>query len=196
MAPPPKPNAAGRIAALIERIGRLTRGVEFRAGLNPVQWETLRYLAVANRYSRRPAAVAEFLGLTRGTVSQTLLSLERKGLVGRRSHPSDGRVTMVELTRAGSGLVARDPANAIEDAAGALAAESQRHLADGLAALLTELQRRNGFRRFGQCATCRHFRRRGAVGEPNGPHRCGLTLEPLSDPDSVLICREHEARVA
>lgn len=27
--------------------------------------------------------------------------------------------------------------------------------------------------------------------EPGGPHRCGLTREPLSDSDFLLICREH-----
>jgi len=29
-----------------------------------------------------------------------------------------------------------------------------------------------------------------------GSHQCGLTLEPLSEDEGVLICREHELHAA
>ena len=40
------------IAALIERIGRLLSADAHAARLAPVQWEALRYLGRANRFSR------------------------------------------------------------------------------------------------------------------------------------------------
>ena len=52
-----------RIAALIERIGRLLSTDAHAGGLLPVQWEALRYRA--NRFSRTPAALTAYLGLTR-----------------------------------------------------------------------------------------------------------------------------------
>jgi predicted transcriptional regulator len=67
-------------AHLIDRLERLTRAGE-GLGLNPAQWEALRFLARANRFSRSPAAVADYLASTRGTVSQTLIALE--GTAGR-----------------------------------------------------------------------------------------------------------------
>jgi len=77
-------NGAEHIAALIERIGRLLSTDAHAAGLLPVQWEVLRYLRRANRFSRTPAALTAYLGLTKGTVSQTLRALEGRGLVRKR----------------------------------------------------------------------------------------------------------------
>lgn len=187
---------AEQIAVLIERLGRLGRMLQHRGGLNPVQWEAVRYIAQANRYSRNPAAVAEFLGSTRGTVSQTLIALVRKGLIRRQRSTTDGRRANLELTAAGRAATLSDPLSLLAGAATHLEFTHQQALAAGLTALLLELQRRNGFRSFGMCATCRHFRRDDASDERGGPHRCGLTHEPLSDSESSLICREHAQEAA
>jgi len=183
--------AAHRIAALIERLSRLGRMERFRRGLNPAQCDALNYIAVANRYSRNPSALADFLGSTRGTVSQTLIALERKGLIARRSDARDGRGVTLELTRAGRARLENGDQCPVDRAARALAGADQAELADLLAAMLGQAQRQNNFRTFGMCRTCVHFRRNGADGAEGGPHLCGLTREPLSDSDSLLICREH-----
>ena len=51
-----------RVAELIDRLSRLTRELQYVDGLNPAQWEALRFLSRANKYSRTPGAVAQFLG--------------------------------------------------------------------------------------------------------------------------------------
>lgn len=188
--------AAQRIAALIERLGRLARNRRYADGLNPAQWEALSYLAIANRYSRTPSAVAEFLGTTKGTISQTLIALEKKGLITRRPGVRDRRGVVLDLARAGRAHVAMDPLRELEIAAQSLDPTIQRTLADHLSGLLAAMQRRNRFQTFGMCQTCRFFRRDGAPGERGGPHRCGLTLEPLSEPEILQICREHEPKAA
>lgn len=71
-------------ARLIDRIERLARSGVPVHGLNPAQWEALRYLGRANRFSRTPAGLAAYLGSTRGTVSQTLIALEQKGFLARQ----------------------------------------------------------------------------------------------------------------
>ena len=73
-------------AYLIGRLDRLARSGINVAGLNPAQWDALRYLSRANRFSRTPAALADYAGSTRGTISQTLIALEQKGL--RRGRPA------------------------------------------------------------------------------------------------------------
>ena len=45
-----KPDAL-KAADLIERIARLMQAEEQKGPLNPAQWEALRYLAKANRFS-------------------------------------------------------------------------------------------------------------------------------------------------
>lgn len=72
------PNAALEAAHLIDRLDRLARNGEVSGDLNPAQWEALRFVSRANRFSRTPAALAEYLGSTRGTVSQTLIALEKR----------------------------------------------------------------------------------------------------------------------
>src|SRR3546814_3015773 len=71
---------AQRVIVLLDRLSRLTRELQFVDGLNPAQWEALRFLATANKYSRPPPALAEYLGATKGTVSQNLIAPESKGL--------------------------------------------------------------------------------------------------------------------
>ncbi len=69
----------------LERINPLLQN-EIRSfcknyGLQPVQMEVLSYLGLCNKYSDTPTSVTEYLGLTNGTVSQTLLVLENKGFL-------------------------------------------------------------------------------------------------------------------
>ena len=61
------------------------------------------------------------------------------------------------------------------------------------APLLAGLLRDNDHRPFGACHTCRNFRRDAPGG---GPHWCALLQQPLSEPDSLAICAEHEPRAA
>ncbi len=187
-------DSVGRVGDLLERIGRLLRGIRHRnERLNPAQWEALRYLGRANRYSRNPTALTRYLGATKGTVSQTLIALERKGLVRRAADPRDRRGVRLGLTSRGRSHLHHDPMAAL--IAGIDPALIARLDAD-LGELLVQLQRRNGQRPFGQCGTCRFFRVADALGEPGGPNRCGLTLEPLSHQEREQICAEHELPAA
>lgn len=178
---------------LLERLSGLLRG-DLRSllaeqGLQPVQLEALAYLARANRYSDTPKAVTEYLGQTKGTVSQTLKVLENRGLLTKRPDSEDRRVTHLVVSPAGRELLARTrPAPLLRAAAQSLPEKDMEDLQDRLVTLLAAMQAANGFRRFGQCAGCRY----NQPGEAGG-FWCGLTREPLSREDVQLICREFEA---
>lgn len=185
---------SSRLADLLERIGRLLRGVRHRnERLNPAQWEALRYLGRANRYSRTPSALTLYLGATKGTVSQTVIALERKGLVRRTPDLRDRRGVKLALTARGRANLRHDP---LLDVLDDIDPELFERLQADLSTLLLHFQRRNQHRPFGQCATCRFFRPGDAAQEAGGPNRCGLTLEPLADFESAQICAEHETPTA
>jgi len=182
-------------ALLIDRLERLARSGEQAGRLNPAQWDALRYLARANRFSRSPAALADYLASTRGTVSRTLASLESKGHVARHPSASDGRSVDFMLTAKAERALARDPLHT-------MAADIERATSGNAATLLDELRRtlrnaiaRNHGRAFGACLSCRHFR---AHDRPSSrtPHHCALLDEPLSDLDSRAICIEQEPAAA
>ena len=175
-----------RLHQLFERLGALFRAslrrVASQHGLKLVQLESLIYLAQANRYSDTPVALTEYLGVTKGTVSQTLMALERHGLIVKQPDAEDRRVLHCRPTPAGEDVVAAaypDPTFEVLEEDGA------RPLADGLEDVLRTLQRSQGHRTFGICASCRHFQPRARGG------RCGLTSESLTRLDTTRLCREH-----
>lgn len=179
--------AADSVFELVSRISRLLQAEVRTSGLPAAQLEALAYLASANRYSDTPAAVAEYFGTSRGTTSQTLLALERAGLLNRSRDAQDGRVVHLEPTSEGRRLVRKMVPPPVLRRAVAKMGPRRGHALDGaLRGLLLELVQANEGRAFGVCRTCGHFRR-----EPQGRFRCGLTQEPLSEADSNLLCREH-----
>jgi DNA-binding MarR family transcriptional regulator len=145
------------------------------------QLEALDYLASCNRYSDTPAATGAFLGITKGTTSQTLRALEDKGLITKTPDANDARVVHCRPTRKGRTL-ARSilPPEILRDV-------DSPTLEAELEGLLRQLQRSSGNVAFGVCHSCEKFTR-----EAQG-YRCGLTGERLTELDSTKLCREYEA---
>jgi DNA-binding MarR family transcriptional regulator len=179
--------SAHGLHSLIERIASVFRSslreVASDHGLKLVQLEALVYLASANRYSDTAGALAEYLGLTKGTVSQTLKTLEARGLVIKRTDEEDARVVRRELTAEADDIVRQAyPAPLLDGLDEGLTEEMRL----ALERLLRSLQHVNEMRTFGECQTCRFFQPRARGG------RCGLTEEALSTVDMRRLCREHE----
>lgn len=183
------------VADFIERIGQLLRSGEQSGGLNPAQWAALRYLARANRFSRNPIALTRYLATTRGTTSQTLIALERKGYLTRTQSPRDKRSVDLALTEKGRKKLKDDPIVRLGDVAGEVLGRDGANARDLLSCLLARLVALNDGRMFGQCRTCRHFRR-GAGKTKSQPHFCALLTARLSDADSEKICVEQEPQSA
>ena len=184
--------SAQEIQSYIERIANLLRNEVRRTGadygLQPVQIEALHYLSVCNRYSNTPMGVTEYLGQTKGTISQSLSVLERKGFLLKKPDANDKRVTRLQVSPSGRKLLQRAiPAAQLINACSQLTDDSQAEISAALLQLLRALQRANAMQSFGVCHTCRYHE---VVG--NG-YRCGLTREPLQAAETQLICREHEA---
>lgn len=176
----------------LERIANLlrtdTRKAGLGKGLQPVQMEALHYLSVCNRYSNTPAAVADYLGLTKGTVSQTLGVLEAAGLVEKKPDLRDRRVVHLVLTEDGWRVIGDSiPPKILKNAIDLLSEPDQQAVAWALNQVLRVLQQANRLRTFGVCKTCRHHR---VLAE--GMHRCALTGEQLQPEEIENICREHE----
>lgn len=184
-----------RIEELIERLDNLRRthisSVAYASGLNLRQLEALIFLAKCNRYSDTPLGLTEYLGLTKGTVSQTVITLEEKEFLKKIPDTKDKRVVHLQLTKKGKRVVEKcvneSPLAALEglESSNTITKSVQ----ESLTSLLIILQRANSSQTFGACETCRHYRKF----ELGNKHQCGLTLEPLTAEESLKICREHIA---
>lgn len=173
-----------RIRALIERLSRLAEGEDWSNDLNPAQMSALRYLSRANRFSRAPSHVAAFSGSTRGTVSQTLRALERKGLVTETRSERDRRSIVYETTDAGRALAT--DGKGFDAALDSLFAAEAGDLEQLLDKVLRQLLLDRGGRSFGICRQCRFHEVR-----PMGGY-CRLLSVDLDQHETRQICHEYE----
>ena len=186
---------AGELVAWpMERLSRLVRAREHGGELNPAQWEALRYLKRANRVSNSPGALTLYLGATKGTISQTVMALERKGFISKAARAGEKRSVALRLTPKGEEALGHDPWTGLARAADKLGNKTRRRMAKGLRELLEAELKLGRHKSFGVCATCRFFREKGRDKEAGGPHHCMLFDMPLSAEDALCICVEHEVR--
>jgi DNA-binding MarR family transcriptional regulator len=177
---------------LIERLARLIASANHDSGLKPAQWEALRFLSMANRFSRTPKALAQWLGSTKGTVSQTVISLEKRDLVTKATG-EDRRSVTLELTFSARQILEKDPLKQLSDAVQSLPQDIAEKTSRGLADVLSTLIKAKGGRPFGVCRTCRHFSSLATHGQAEPGHFCMLLKAPLDETDAGQICIEQEA---
>jgi MarR family transcriptional regulator, negative regulator of the multidrug operon emrRAB len=179
------------IYELIECMTALIRAEERKKctelGLQPVHFQALNYLARCNKYSDTPAAVANFLGMTRGTVSQSLMILTQKGYIEKRPDLKDKRVVHLHLLPEGRKLLEKARPSSLFDSATQILLNAPINAEASLfQQALTALQKANQSQSFGVCKSCRNFSRR------DDGYFCQLTQEVLSTEDSAQICQEHK----
>ncbi|MBL8512330.1 MAG: winged helix-turn-helix transcriptional regulator [Betaproteobacteria bacterium] len=173
---------------LVGRLGNLIRAQRRRAGsedrLQPVHVEAMIYLSSANRYSNTPQALAEYLGITKGTTSQSLMLLDRRGLIERYQDDLDRRVVRLRLSAAGEQfLYDTQPQLAWQQATRNISPNRIRNAVSALREVLITLQHNGEGKPFGDCSDCQHFERLSARG-----YRCGLMGDRLSAPETRKLC--------
>lgn len=179
---------------LVERLGNLMRAELRKAGsdesLQPVHLHALIYLSRANRYSNTPQALADYLGLTKGTVSQTLLLLDRRGLIERFEDDIDRRVVRLRLSSAGEQFLAEaQPTLAWQNATRNISPNRIRNATSALRETLSTLLEDNEGTLFGECSSCSWCQKLS-----QRISRCGRMGDRLSGPETRRICRLYEAK--
>ncbi len=174
-----------RVLDLLDRLCRVLASENRSDTLNSAQHAALAYLARANRFSRSPSHVADYLCTTRGTASQTLKSLEAKGLIEKAAIADDRRSIAYEVTETGRESL-RGP-DGIAAAIDRVKEARSERFGDTLAAVLAERLKDGGFRSFGICRTCRYHQ------QQSGRRHCGLLNLDLQDDEAGQLCHEHVA---
>ncbi len=176
---------------LIEYMAALIRSEERKRctelKMQLVHFQVLEYLSLCNKYSDSPAAITNYLGMTRGTVSQSLILLEKRGLIEKRQDQIDKRVFHIQLLVKGFNTLKKAKPTALFEKA-AIILQHYSSITDGeeiLIKALTALQKANNSHSFGICKTCKNFTRKPTS------YFCELTQEELSRSDSGKICQEH-----
>lgn len=173
----------------LERLSSLHRSLMRKAAnaenMQLVQVEILQYLSLCNRYSNTAQALSEYLGQTKGSISQSLKFLEEQDLVERKPCTEDGRIVRLYLTEKSRGVIKRIEKTLTPDIT-----DDEKTIA-AFKAIVTTWQRQKDQKGFGQCRSCRYN-----IDKGNGRFQCGLTSEPLKKFETMQICREHEFETA
>ncbi|KAA3638876.1 MAG: MarR family transcriptional regulator [Proteobacteria bacterium] len=150
-------------------------------GFQLVNLEILQYLSICNDYSNTAQAISEYLGQTKGSISQTLKIMEQSGHIERRPCTKDKRVIRLFLTEKGQNSLQKMSQHMVQ-----IPDENPEVLA-GIKQLLKTWQHNHHNTGFGQCLSCKYHQTAGGQ-----KFKCELTGEYLPLPDKFKICREHE----
>ena len=173
------------IRELINRLARLDAASGWAGDLNPTQRAVLAYLGRANRFSLSPSHVAEYLGTTRGTISQTFKSLLLKGYVSEIRSTQDKRAISFVLTHKGEAVARAD--GRLEFSLLDMGDATKQTLEATLTDVLRLFVQQNDGRAFGVCNTCTYFEATKSGGY------CRLLSEPLAPEETFLICHEQKS---
>jgi len=189
------PATSERIVSAISRIAAVLRAGAWQfatsEGLNPTQVEILEML-LARSEGVRLSWIAEQLGVTNASASDSIASLHAKKLVKKGRAADDGRAVAVKLTAPGRTL-AEKISGAREfafEAVNQLPKQTQEALFTSLLALIGGLQKEERFPEIRACVTCRHFAPNAHANEA-APHHCRLVNAPLPKTLLRLDCPEH-----
>lgn len=182
-----------KLAAALERLMQALRGDLGKharaANLSPLQAQLLVYVHMNRQIGRQDALgvkeQAEAFGLTLGTVSAAISTLESKGLVRRARAKGDARFVDIKLTPKGRSL-ARKLAGWLDDVVETLAELPSDDKAVALRVLLeliAGLQRRGKIPYVRMCLSCAYFQR---------PSYCRLLKQPLAVEQLRIDCLEYE----
>ncbi|RDC67741.1 MarR family transcriptional regulator [Rhodovulum sp. 12E13] len=178
-------HAPDRIAELLVHLGRAVQSEDTRSELTAAQWTCLRFFARANDSTRTPSAFASFQATTRGTASQIIKSLERRGLVSRTRSERDRRSVRFDLTEKGRAMLDNDPLRVLVGLIDGLDhAESARFLTT-LSGLASALAEKRDVPSFGTCRDCSHF---GTTGDAA---YCACMAAELATDETTKLCASY-----
>jgi DNA-binding MarR family transcriptional regulator len=165
-------------------------------GLTPTQGQVLALLR-ANPDGLRLGALAEQLGVTAATTSDSVTALQRKGLVAKESSAGDGRGVVVVLTPTGSREAAAAAAwpDFLLEAVGELSPAEQATFLRALVAMIRTLQEKGRIPIARMCVSCNFFRP-FQHDDPVHPHHCAFVDAPFGDAELRLDCPDHRTAPA
>jgi DNA-binding MarR family transcriptional regulator len=166
-----------------------------RHGLRDREWMALRFLARANQFSRTPSALATFVGTTRGTASQIVKVLERKGFLVRKPAAEDKRSVILYVTAQGEKFLGHDPVNVLVKAIGVLSVDRQTSSRDALRQVLDWLditQQRHHADICRECTFLTENSADGGTGNACPQFTCRFFRAAITAEETMLLCATFE----
>ena len=96
-------------AILMERLVRASYPEKRSSSVQPLQWSILRYLNDSESTGRDLSSIAKYVGVTAAPASRAVATLEKRGLLTKRTHPNNARTLVIQITKNGMEFLENDP---------------------------------------------------------------------------------------
>lgn len=163
-------------------------------GLNPTQIQIIATLQ-SNSSPLSLSQLAEHLGNTKATASDSVASLETKGYVIKQVSAEDSRRINLTLSGAGRRMARKLGAASPEllEGLSVLDPEEQAQFLGLISKLILGLQAEGRITPSRMCVSCRFFRE-NRYPDSVKPHHCDFVDSPFGNAALRLDCAEHQAR--
>lgn len=165
-------------------------------GITPTQGQILALLASRPQEPLGVSRIATELALTKPTVSDSISTLVRKGLVEKVRSSSDRRAVELRLTLRGGQLAEGTSAwpDFLRSATLALSEEERAVFLRALVKMLRALQGQGHIPVTRMCVNCRFFNP-FAYADSRQPHHCGFLNAPIGDLLLQVDCGDFDPSV-
>ena len=177
----------------LEQLASLVRAQSWRTdkspSLPPTQAAVIGMLD-AGPVGLKARQIAERLGISPASLSDSLKALEAKGWIVRDGDPADRRAALARLSRQGRAIAKQlcDPGQGMGRLVQDLEEEDVGALLRVTQLLVMQAQHQGLATGLRTCLGCRFFRPYG--GSSNQPHFCDFIGQPLGDSELRMDCAE------
>ncbi|MCJ8154714.1 MarR family winged helix-turn-helix transcriptional regulator [Chryseobacterium sp. SSA4.19] len=190
-------NTESKIVASLERISQAFRVLLWQESkehaLSPIQVQVLIFLLNHSDEKRKISYLADEFNMTKATISETVKSLEQKGLVTKDYEPHDTRSYIIHLS--GKGMEIAGKTSYFTQQIGApiqvMDQQAKEKFLQSLFDVIHYLNRTGIITIQRMCTTCTHFRPSAEGKEPV----CSLLEKVLYSEDLRIDCPEHMMKI-
>lgn len=188
-------NIEGKIITALERISESFRVLLWNEskqhGLSPIQVQILIFLSFHEDEKRKVSYLADEFNMTKATVSDTIKTLEKKGLILKEYAPNDTRSYFINLTSKGqktSNQIAnftqelQHPISKLDD-------QAQKDMLQYLLGIIKHLNKANIITVQRMCFSCSYYQKK------ENQHFCKLLNQQLQSSDIRVDCPEHQQQI-
>ena len=186
--------ADSKIVASLERISQAFRVLLWQQSkefsLTPIQVQTLIFLLHHTDEKRKVSYLAKEFNITKATVSETIKTIEQKGLIIKENEVLDSRSYIIHLTEKGKEIAeqASSFAHEIYTPIYKLAQRDKENLLVSLINIIGHLHKNEIISIQRMCTSCSHFQ---PVIDKNR-YFCAWLNRDFHDTDWRIDCPEHE----
>lgn len=182
-----------KIIASLERISQVFRVLLWNESkehsLSPIQIQVLIFLLHHSDEKRKVSYLAHEFNMTKATISDTIKTLELKGLIEKEYEPQDSRSYIIQLSPTGKIMAEQTSmfTEQLQIPVDNLNSDDKENLLLSLFNIIQHLNHSGVITIQRMCVTCTHYKKP----EKGEPHFCNLLNQNLATKDLRIDCPEH-----